>query len=94
LIDAVVEIRRVAAQKELRHQPRIEGAVAPSSGVALASRNLGGRALALSHADGVLQRERLRRLGSKRQRDRECEEGETHKTLHELVVKERRTHRS
>jgi hypothetical protein len=84
LVDAVIEIRRRPAEKELRQQSRVEGVVTKARSVALAARDLRRRALALGHANRVLERDRLRGLGGEGERGGEGEDEKprwAHETL-------------
>jgi len=79
-IDAVIQIGRVAREKELRQESRVERVVAKARRVTRASRDLGLRAVGLRHADRVLKRERLwTRLREQRGRQAHSErKGKTH----------------
>jgi hypothetical protein len=77
----VEQVHRIAAQVEVRQQPRVDRVVGLLRGVAVAARYLRARPLLLRHADGVLQRERARsglgrRGGGEEERGEEA--GEPH----------------
>jgi hypothetical protein len=64
--DRAVEARHVAGERDLRQEPRVEGAVAEARRIASAARRLRGEPLTLRHRDDLSERERTGGCGRDR----------------------------
>src|SRR6185437_8514605 len=87
--EAVVQVRSLAGEEDLRPQPRVESIVPLARRVADVASHCGGRPLTLRHADRVLEGQRLalsrRRRGgslSQRRRPERAETGDDDERLH------------